>query len=220
MKNHSTVEFGKNFKQVYYNLYNLHPKVDNDEFKFRYLRVDWFFPQHIHNVLFQVKALGNKYFSNADLQIALFGGLLHDAGLVYKRETASPLGHEERSAEYAKNELAACGYQDDFIEKVCECISATEPAHSSKSDEAILVRNADAYAHMISMHFFAKSNFSKDIDSFVNWFSDKLKITYSKITIPELREELKPIMNFYESMIENYRTNKNEDLFSKLFLKQ
>ncbi|MDQ5927908.1 MAG: hypothetical protein QG633_346 [Patescibacteria group bacterium] len=201
--------FSSNFRTVYSNLYKLHPQLDNEEFRFRYLRVDWFFPQHINNVLEQIKRLGTKYFPEVDLEVALFAGLMHDAGLVYNRETSSPLGHEQRSEEYARRELSALSYSEEFIGRVCECIKATEPAYQASSPEALLVRNADAYAHMISMHFFAKSNFSKDIASFVDWFSDKLKTTHSKITIPELREELKPTVSFYESLIENYRRNRD-----------
>jgi len=210
-------DFSTNLKIVYNNLYKLHPQLDNEEFRFRYLRVDWFFPQHIHNVLEQIKKIKIKHFPEADLEVALFAGLMHDSGLVYNRETSSPLGHEERSGEYARKELDALGYSEEFIEKVCECIKATDPAYQSSSPEALLVRNADAYAHMISMHFFAKSNFSKDIDSFINWFSNKLGTTYSKITIPELREELRPAVSFYESLIENYKRNKNTpDFLSNL----
>ena len=205
----ANTDFSTNLRTVYGNLYKLHPQLDNEEFRFRYLRVDWFFPQHIHNVLDQIKRLKIKHFPEADLEVALFAGLMHDSGLVYNRETSSPLGHEERSSEYARKELDALGYSEEFIEKVCGCIKATNPAHQASFPEALLVRNADAYAHMTSMHFFAKSNFSKDIDSFIHWFSDKLKITYSKITIPELREELAPIISFYENLIENYRRNKN-----------
>jgi hypothetical protein len=200
--------FETRFKTLYQNLYKLHPQIDSDEFNLRYLRVDWFFPQHIHNVLNQVEELSKIYFQNTDLEVALCAGLLHDAGLVYQRETASPLGHEERSVEYARNELAPLGYSKEFIEKVCECIKATEPAYTPKLPEALLVRNADAYAHMISMHFFAKSNFSQDINSFVNWFENKLESTYTKITIPELRHELSPIVTFYKKMISNYKTQK------------
>lgn len=209
----TNADFPANFKVVYDNLYKLHPQPDNEEFRFRYLRVDWFFPQHINNVLEQIKRLGTKYFPEADLEVALFAGLMHDAGLVYNRETSSPLGHEERSGEYARKELGTLNYSEEFIGRVCECIKATEPAYQASSPEALLVRNADAYAHMISMHFFAKSNFSKDISSFTDWFSDKLKATYSKISIPELKGDLGPVVSFYESLIENYRRNRDMDDF-------
>lgn len=209
-------QFKTNFKKVYDDLYALHPSSDNDEFRFRYLRVDWFFPQHIHNVLKQIKELGKRYFKEVDLEAALYGGLLHDAGLVYKRDTASPLGHEDRSGEYARSALTPLGYSNEFIEKVCECIKATEPSYTSTIPEALLVRNADAdaYAHLISMHFFAKANFSKDITSFIDWFSSKLDTTYSKITVPELQEELRPIVSFYRKMIENYETYQERDILS------
>mgnify|MGYP001578385992 CR=1 FL=1 len=207
-------QFKANFKKVYDDLYTLHPSSNNDEFRFRYLRVDWFFPQHIHNVLKQTKELGKRYFLEDDLEMALYGGLLHDVGLVYKRDTASPLGHEDRSGEYARDALTPLGYSNEFIEKVCECIKATEPSYHSTIPEALLVRNADAYAHMISMHFFAKANFSKDIASFIDWFSSKLDTTYSKITVPELQEELRPTVSFYKKMIENYENYQERDILT------
>ncbi len=206
-------EFQNNFMKSYHNLYNLHPQMNEDDFKFRYLKVDWFFPNHLHNVLIQIKRLQGLYFKNSVLEISLYGGLFHDAGLVYKRETPDALGHENRSVGYAENELLKLGYNNDYIEKVLECIKATEPSHNSNLREALLVRNADAYAHIVSMHFFAKANFSRNIPSFVNWFEDKLRLTYSKITIDDLKNEVEPLISYYEKMISNYRTRTSEDNF-------
>lgn len=211
-------EFKENFKTAYKNLYNLHPQKEEGDFRFRYLKVDWFFPNHIDNVLEQVKILGDKYIPEANQEISLFAALFHDAGLVYKRETSDPKNHEERSAEYAKEELSKMNYGPEFIDKVIEAISATEPEYKSDLPEAILVRNADAYSHMISMHFFAKSNFTESIHSFIDWFEKKVFSTISKISIPELLVEMDVIAVFYKKMIDNYRKNKDRDGFIENFL--
>jgi HD superfamily phosphodiesterase len=209
--------FSKNFKVAYTNLHNLHPKVTEEDFRFRYLKVDWFFPNHLHNVLLQIKNIGNKYFKNTDLHVCFYAGLFHDAGLVYKRESADAVGHENRSVEYAQEELRKLGYGADFIEKVSECVRSTEAAHLPSMPEALIVRNADAYAHIVSMHFFAKANFAKDIHSFIDWFEKKIVSTYAKISIPELQEEIRPLLNFYQKMIKNYRENKIDgDLLNKI----
>ena len=208
-------EFSNKFKKAYADLYKLHPQIGEQNPRFRYLRVDWFFPNHIHNVLEQVKDLGQKYFTSIDYEVCLYAGLLHDSGLVYKRETAEATGHEERSIEYAEKELKNLGYSQDFIIKVLECIRATNVGYDSKLPEAILVRNADAYAHLISMHFFAKANFANDIISFIDWFENKVERTYKKISIPELRLEIGPLVNYYQKMLENYR---KQQISEKVYL--
>lgn len=205
MKQNFSPTFIENFKNAYTAIYNLHPQIENESFNLRYLRVDWFFPQHIHNVLAQILNVNQLYFDNkANLEVCLFAGLFHDAGLVYKREGASPKGHENRSVEYSTLELERFGYDSDFIEKVSESIKSTEPDYISELPEALVVRNADAYAHIISMHFFAKSNFSNDIQSFTKWFNDKLDITARKITVKELRQNISILIDNYKKMIENY----------------
>lgn len=209
MNNTLTDQFKINFEKAYNDLYAIHSTLEEDNFRFRYLRVDWFFPQHIQNVLEQIKLISHLYFKDINLEICLFAGLFHDAGLVYKRETASPVGHENRSVEYAEEALSVLGYDKDFIESVSECIKATEPDYTSDVPEALVVRNSDAYAHIISMHFFAKANFSNDMSSFVKWFNDKLDLVFMKITIPELKQKISPLVGSYKEMIENYLAHKD-----------
>ncbi len=208
--------FSENFKKSYTNLYNLHPQIDNEEFKLKYLKVDWFFPNHLNNLLDNIKSFSDKYFNNINMEIALFGGLFHDAGLVYKRDSSDPKGHENRSADYAILELSSLGYDNDFIEKVCECIKATELDYKTELPEALLVRNADAYSHLTSMHFFGKANFSKDIHDFIDWFDHKSIITFSKLTIEELIRDMEPLINYYKGMISNYSKNRNRDFLGEI----
>jgi hypothetical protein len=209
--------FPENFREAYRNLYALHPPASNTEFKFRYLNVSWFFPNHLHNVLYNVKKLAPQYFDESiDVGAALYGALMHDAGLVYKRESSDPKGHENRSVEYAEEQLRKLGYDNVFINKVAECIKATEPDYDSDLPEAVLVKNADAYAHLISMHFFAKANFANDIHEYVNWFAKKVETSFAKLTMPELQKELEPLVFSYRKMVENYRANKEDDFLKKI----
>ena len=107
------------FKKLYNNLYNLHPEESNNP-KLKYVNRSWFFPNHLDITIDCIKNCVKKYNQGANLEIALYGGFFHDAGLVYKRESAFPEGHESRSIEYAKNELEKSGYKKEFIELVIE----------------------------------------------------------------------------------------------------
>lgn len=208
--------FKDNFTKAYTDLYNLHPN-DPDAFNLRYVNRDWFFKNHLNIVLKNIKGFHKKYYPDSNLEASLYGGLFHDAGLVYERESASPTGHESRSVVYASNKLKELGYDESFITTVAECIAATESDHETELPEAVLVRNADAYSHFTSIHFFAKSNFSKTIVDFINWFSKKMDNTYKKLSIEEVRDEIKPLYDKYKGMIEIYNTNQNEEILSVLF---
>lgn len=153
-------KFKQNINKAYFDLYNLHPNQP-DVFHFRYLNQDWFFSNHLNLVLKNIKKFYKRFFPNANLEAALFGGLFHDAGLVFERESASPVGHESRSVTYAQLKLSELGYEKEFIDLVCECIAATESDLETEIPEAVLVRNADAYSHFTSIHFFCKIKFFK-----------------------------------------------------------
>lgn len=209
-------EFINNFNKAYVNLYELHPN-EPEIFHFRYLNQNWFFKNHLNLVLKNIKKLHKQYFPDSNLEAALFGGLFHDSGLVYKRESASPQGHEGRSTEYTRLKLHEFGYDEDFINLVCECIKATESDHETDLAEAILVRNADAYSHFTSIHFFAKSNFTKEIEDFIPWLEKKIQSTYKKLSIIDLHEEIKPLYEKYLQMIDIYKISQSEDLLVELF---
>lgn len=202
--------FADNFSKAYKQLYAMHPRQEEDIFNLRYLHVKWFFPNHLHNVLINIVKFRKKFFPEANIEAALYGGLFHDAGLVYKRDTSNPAGHENRSVEFASLALKNLNYDDKFVELVSECIKATEPEYDSSVPEAVLVKNADAYSHITSIHFFAKANFAKDIYSYVPWFEKKFKTSVIKLTIPNLKTEIKPIYDSYNIMIENYKNNNLE----------
>lgn len=210
--------FINQFSIAYKELYSLHPQQKEDIFHLRYLHTSWFFSNHLNNVLTEIIKLYKKYFPKANIEAALYGGLFHDAGLVYKRNNPSPDDHETRSVEYATMILEKLDYQKDFIDLVCECIKATEIEHNSSIPEAILVRNADAYSHLTSIHFFAKANFSEDIHSFIPWFEKKIESSFRKLTIPDLKTEVQSIYNTYKKMIDKYKNSVSENINDPSFL--
>lgn len=55
-----------------------------------YQKVDWIFPNHFDVMDDLVEDMCNKY--EGDLTVCKLAVLLHDVGLVYKREASSPGG--------------------------------------------------------------------------------------------------------------------------------
>ncbi len=199
------------FKKVYEVYYNLHPSAESlPKFKFYYLHRQWFFPNHIDLVLENIQKFQSKYYPNAELKVALFAGLLHDAGLVYERTEANPDGHENRSCEYVKMLLPQFGCTSEFVASVCEAIEATDSKTPPTTDESLLVRNADAYSHLTSIHFFAKAYFAEDVETYIEWFTKKIEGTLNKLTIQELIDETTPMVVSYRKMIESYNTHKGK----------
>lgn len=198
----------RNFKKIYNDYYLLHPDGDSlPKSKFYYLHRQWFFPGHINLVLENIKLFHSKFYPESNLSVALFAGLLHDAGLVYKRTEASAEGHENRSCEYARDKLKAEGFSEKFISNVCGAIEATDVESGPTSQESLLVRNADAYSHLTSIHFFAKAYFSDELDYFIEWFTKKVDATFKKLTIPEVIKEVKPQVEKYRKMIQIYNSH-------------
>jgi hypothetical protein len=129
------------------------------------------------------------------------------------RESEAPTGHEDRSLEYAENQLKVLKYDSDFIKKVKHAIESTEPEVKPESDEATIVRTADAYSHFSSIHFFAKSNYSPSFEGFLGWFSRKIESTYEKLAIQEVKKEVEPTYEWYKRAIKIYDKQKDLDLF-------
>ena len=198
------------FREVYEEYYLLHPDAAVlPATKFYYLHRQWIFPNHIDIMLELAHEFRDRFYPNADLDVVLFAALLHDAGLVYERTNRSPVGHENRSVEYATNILKKHGFKVSFIQKVCTAIEATEPEVTPQSDEAIVVRNADAYSHMSSMHFFAKAYFADDLLWFIDWFDKKVHGSLKKLSIPELIEEKRPLVIEYKKLLSLYTRHKS-----------
>jgi len=112
--------YSDKFKKVYKEYYLLHPDGDSlPKSKFYYLHRQWFFPNHIDLVLENIEKFHSRFYPKANKTIALFAGLLHDAGLVYERIEISTEGHENRSCEYAKLILTKYDIDSNLIEKIC-----------------------------------------------------------------------------------------------------
>lgn len=203
--------YSDKFEKVYKEYYLLHPDGDSlPKSKFYYLHRQWFFPNHIDLVLENIEKFHSKFYPNADKTVALFAGLLHDAGLVYKRVEISAEGHENRSCEYARLILTKYNIGIDLIDKICEAIEATDSNNLPTLEESLLVRNADAYSHLVSLHFFAKAYFSDELDYFIEWFTKKIESTSSKLTIPELIDDINPLVERYRSMINIYNRHRGK----------
>lgn len=203
-------KYSDKFKKVYKEYYLLHPDGHNlPKSKLYYLHRQWFFPNHIDLVLKNIDRFHSEYYPDSNKETALFAGLLHDSGLVYKRTESSPKGHEKRSCEYARMILTKHKIDKNLIEEICKAIDATDSSIIPNSKEALLVRNADAYSQLNSLHFFAKAYFSNEFDQFVKWFEEKVESSYKKITISELIKEVRPLLEKYRLMIKKYHSYKN-----------
>lgn len=206
-----------NFKEVYEECYQLFPDADaSPDAKLRYLHRQWIFANHIDVMLNLVGDFRERFYPDADVEICLFAALLHDTGLVYGRSEAAPTDHESRSCEYAKLTLQKHGLSDSFIQKVCAAIAATDPESSPTTDEAIIVRNADAYSHLSTVHFMAKAYFADDLQWYLEWFDKKAHGCITKLTIPELIEEKQPLITEYEKLLATYRQYKDQRFIDRI----
>jgi len=167
-------------------------------------------------VLSNILKFQKTYLPEANLTIALYAGLLHDAGLVYERETADPDGHENRSIVYAQKVLSLENYNVDFISQVCKAIGATDSNERPETVEGELVRNADAYSHLSSIHFIAKAYFSQELDEYLEWFEKKVNSTFNKLTIKELQDKVEPTVNIYHTMLQQYKSSKESSFIQKI----
>lgn len=202
--------------EIYKKTYEIFPNDKNNP-KLRYVNRDWIFPNHINLVISNAINFVNNYYPSANKEIVFLGALLHDTGLVYKRTEDDPKGHEERSIEFAQNILKENNYTAKFIKDVVSCIKATEYDAKPQNIEAKIVRTADAYSHLTSIHFLAKSNFTDSWDKFLNWFSNKIDQTYDKLAIEEVKEEIRPIYEHYKRSISIYNRKRNlPDKINKL----
>lgn len=177
---------------------------DSDNPRHRYTRRTWIFPNHIDIAVDFARQLADKYQANAE--IAMLGALLHDAGLAYKRETASPAGHEGRSVEYAQESLPKYSYDTQLIDEVIKCIAATEPEVEPATLEAKIVRSADALSHMLSVHYLAKAMFADDLEDGISFVEKKIEKDFYKVCLDDERQMVQPVYDYYSKIIRQYRT--------------
>ncbi|MFT4244604.1 MAG: HD domain-containing protein [Candidatus Woesearchaeota archaeon] len=186
---------------VYQEVYNLFRKDEGIK-KYQYTRRDWIFPNHFEIIIDLVKDMCNKY--GGDKDICILGALFHDTGLVYGREQASSLGHEEKSVEYTKLVLNKFNVDKKIIEKVVECVKASEPDYDTELIEGKIVKTADALSQYTSIHFIAKAHFAEDWDSFIPWLKKKVSKNYKKICFEEEMKKALVIRDYYLDIIEKY----------------
>lgn len=202
----------KNFIEIYQEIVNYFPP-ETDDPRLRYCRRTWIFPNHINIAIRFVKKLAKNYKANEE--ICLLGVLLHDIGLVYKRETASPSGHEERSQEFAQKFLSDHEYSAEVVKSVKNCIAATELEIEPKTMEEKVTRTADALAHMLSVHYFAKVNFSDNWQSAINFLDKKIDRDWRKICLPAERKKVQKIYDYLRGVVDQYKGVKDIDLWQE-----
>jgi HD superfamily phosphodiesterase len=168
----------------------------------QYRSRNWIIPHHIMLSIDIAKKLCLKY--NGNYQICKVALLLHDTGLIYKRDIKSPIGHEERSIEFAKEILEKLEIEEDIILQILLCINATDPSFEPKNINQKIVRSADALSQFESVHFFAKAYFYEDLDFFMNWFKKKIDKNFIKICFEEEKTKLIPIIDYYKKILDQY----------------
>lgn len=188
-------------KKIFSEVYSLF-KEDNNKKQFQYVRKNWIFPNHINIMIEIIKKLNSKYKGN--LEICVLAAILHDTGLVYKRNSSSTAGHEERSIKYAKKILKKYEYPENKIIKIINCIRSTRFENKPTNINEKIVRTADSLSQFISIHFFAKAAFSQDINTYINWLKNKVEKNYQKICFKDEIEQAKPIRNYILRAIKMY----------------
>ena len=193
------------FQKVREDLIEIYPP-ETDEPRLQYVRRTWIFSNHIDIVVDFARQMAEKY--KANVEVAMLGALLHDAGLAYKRDRADPAGHEVRSIEYAEKFLPQYGYQEELIEEVVKCIEATDFEVEPTTLEAKIVRSADAMSHMLSVHYLAKARFASDWEGGIGFVEKKIEKDFSKVCLDDEREVVRPVYEYFNRILGQYRTGK------------
>lgn len=180
---------------------------DTGERKYSYVRRDWIFPHHLDVMIDLSREMCKKY--GGDETVCEIAILLHDVGLVYGRETASPEGHEERGVEYALKILKKNGISSEMQKDIIDCIKATDAKEEPDSINAKIVRTADALSQFTTVHFFAKAAFSGDWEFYSKWLEKKATNNFKKICFEDEIKIALPIRDYILSAIETYKKNRD-----------
>ncbi len=140
----------------------------------------------------------------ADLEIVEISALLHDVGRakLSDSETTKTGEHHKDSAKMAKAFLSKINYPKYKLDKVLGCILAhrgQKGGYPPKTQEEIIISNADAMAHFISFLdlyfvFIGKEGFEKGI----SLLKKKMDRSWSeKLTMSEAKKLVK---NEYEAV--------------------
>jgi len=181
-------------------------KKDTGERKYLYTRRDWIFPNHLDIMIDLARSMCKRY--GGDEIVCELAVLLHDTGLVYKRESSSPEGHEKRSLEYASNMLKKYKFPKKIISEVLTCIETTDKNKKPKNINEKIVKTADVLSQFISVHYFAKASFFGDWKFFYKWLKDRVENCYKKIYFEKERKIAKPIRDYILNAIKLYEKNK------------
>ncbi len=202
-------EFEEKIESVKKEIYQLFKENAKND----YQKADWIFPNHFDVMSDLVKDMCLKY--SGDLVVCELAVLLHDVGLVYKRDIDSPEGHEKRSIEYTREILERNNFPKEIVKEVVECIVSTEKDKRGKpnSINAQILRTADILSQFISVHYFAKASFFNNWDFFYNWMDNRIESCYSKLCFEDERKMAEPIRNYLKYAMEIYeKYNKNYPL--------
>lgn len=172
----------------------------------RYVNRHWIFPQHIDVMLDICEDLLEEH--DADEYVCKAAIILHDVGLVYNRDEASPDGHENRSISYAKRYLEG-HVSDKLIKKITGCIQATDERPATPSLNQKIVRTCDGYAKYNSAHYLAKAQFSAHFKPYTEWLKAKIDSDYDKIEFDTYKEQIEPIRSWLRDIIEDYEERRS-----------
>lgn len=190
------------FKEIYKEVENLFPSLKPGE-RLHYKCREWIMPHHIDLVLNWTQKLAKKYKANEE--VCFLGGLFHDTGLVYKRISNSPYGHENHSVEFAEIILNKYKFPNETIEKVLKCVRSTEATVEPTNMEEKIVRTADALSHFFSVHFMAKSFFYNNWEVFIEWLEEKIRNNEVKLCLKDEKKVAQPIIEYYKQSIAIYK---------------
>jgi len=183
-------------------VFNLFPSK-NKEDKNIYCKREYIFPNHLEPMIDISKKLCDKY--GGDKKICEIASLLHDTGLIYKRENKSPIGHESRSLEYAETILKKYKFEKKEIDLILNCIKATEVDYKPITNDEKIVRTSDILSQFYSMHFFAKAHFYEDWNIYLKFFEKKITKGFDKICFEDEKQEIKPIKSYYFKILKEYK---------------
>ena len=172
----------------------------------RYVNKHWIFPHHIDVMLDICDDILDRH--NADEYVCKAAIILHDVGLVYNRDTASPDGHENRSVTYTQNYFEG-NVSHDVLNQITRCIQATDERPDNPSLNQKIVRTCDGYAKYKSIHYLAKAQFSTHFKPYTEWLKAKIDSDYDKLEFDTYRERVRPVRAWLKDIIDDYEKRRS-----------
>ncbi len=170
-----------------------------------FIHSDWYWEEHIQEVVRLCKMFGENLKSNMDILIP--AAYLHDIGKILGLEN-----HAETGAAESKNYLSEIGFSSDDIEKISTCIKEHScDKFAPSSLESKILASCDAASHFTTLFmeiFFyeSASGFYPDRDSSFRGCVEgnvrKGRDDWKKISIPEIQDFVR---NDYECFKRRYK---------------